>query len=623
MKNTLITFFLMILISPFFAQTPAFPGAEGTGRFTTGGRGGTVYYVTNLTDVNSGNSNTREGSLRWCLNQTGIKTILFKVSGTIFLTSNLSISKPNVTIAGQSAPGDGICIAGFPVTVSADNVIIRFVRFRMGDKLAISADGADALGGRGAQNIMIDHCSMSWSTDECVSFYGNQNSTIQWCLISESLRLSKHSKGPHGYGGIWGGKNASFHHNLLAHHDSRTPRFGPYVHTQLEETTDMRNCVIYNWAGNGCYGGEGMKINIINNFYKPGPATPTGYKRGRIYAVDKKTGLSSGDDFYPINNMWGTFYVSGNVIDESTSTTTSDKSVCINATNDNWNYGVYNQIASSYGVTTEEKAAMKSDVPVFDPGKITLHTAQNAYEKVVAYAGASLVRDTLDKRIINETINGTATYKGLSEYNGLGTITYPAGTVINGETFTVATTIDWKSTSYPKWGIIDSEEDIKPINASPDWSPWPTLNQSTMSIDSNIDGIPDNWLETNYPEKTATDLNDEGYTYLEVYLNSIVENIISEQNKDAIITGVNDSKNNMIEPSVYISQVTKRITINSEELIDKVQVFNITGMLVQSKDENCSSCEIDGSSFVNDIYFLKITFKKKSYSFVKKIIIHN
>ncbi|HQI43666.1 MAG TPA: pectate lyase, partial [Dysgonamonadaceae bacterium] len=258
----------------------AFPGAEGFGRYTTGGRGGEVYYVTTLEDDND------EGTLRYAIAQKGPRTIIFNVAGTIFLKSNLRITNGDITIAGQSAPGKGICIAGGPVTLNSNNIIIRYLRFRVGDKTEGQPDG---LGGSQNKNVIIDHCSISWSVDECCSIYGGENLTVQWCMITESLRTAGHSKGKHGYGAIWGGSKASFHHNLLAHHESRVPRLGPHVSTQEREYVDMRNNVFYNWAGAGCYGGEGMKVNIVNNYYKPGPATPKNKISYRIAAIGVRT----------------------------------------------------------------------------------------------------------------------------------------------------------------------------------------------------------------------------------------------------------------------------------------------------------------------------------------------
>jgi len=175
------------------------------------------------------------------------------------------------------------CIAGGTVVVDADNVIIRYMRFRLGDLNTGGnlSDGSDTIWGRYHKDIILDHCSMSWSIDECASFYANQNFTMQWCILSESLRRSLHDKGSHGYGGIWGGRNASFHHNLLASHDSRNPRFDhPLLYLpnvaldDFRGVVDFRNNVIYNWGSNSTYGGEGGRFNMVANYYKPGPATP-------------------------------------------------------------------------------------------------------------------------------------------------------------------------------------------------------------------------------------------------------------------------------------------------------------------------------------------------------------
>ena len=247
----------------FHRNLVSFPGAEGHGKYTTGGRGGKVYRVTTLED------NESQGSFRYAVNQKGARTIVFDVAGTIYLKSDLDIKNGDLTIAGQTSPG-GICIADYGVTIKADNVIVRFLRFRPGDK---SLGEPDGLGSMDRKNIMVDHCSVSWSVDECLSIYGNKFQTVQWCMVYQALRVSVHEKGTHCYGGNWGGEYATFHHNLISHCESRTPRLGPRASTQTNEKVDMRNNVFYNWAGNGCYGGEGMNVNIVNNYYKPGPAT--------------------------------------------------------------------------------------------------------------------------------------------------------------------------------------------------------------------------------------------------------------------------------------------------------------------------------------------------------------
>ncbi|MFA5210125.1 MAG: pectate lyase, partial [Proteiniphilum sp.] len=297
--------------TPVTEAALAFPGARGGGIYTSGGRGGKVIRVTTLED------HGLPGSLRHAVNQPGARIVLFDVSGTIRLRSELKITQGNLTLAGQSAPGGGITLADYPVEIQADNMIVRYLRFRMGDK-KVTAD-KDAFGARNRKNLIIDHCSMSWSTDECASFYDNENFTLQWSILSESLRLSVHEKGSHGYGGIWGGVNASFLCNLLIHHDSRTPRFcgSRYSNRPDRESVDFRNNLLYNWGANNAYGAEGGSYNLVNNYYKPGPASSN---RGRLlqpYADDGKNAQPKGTH--------GRFYLSGNQVEGNNSVTVNNR----------------------------------------------------------------------------------------------------------------------------------------------------------------------------------------------------------------------------------------------------------------------------------------------------------
>ena len=470
-------------------KTPAFPGAEGFGRYVTGGRGGKVYHVTNLNDAG-------EGSLRWALDQNGAKTIVFDVSGTIHLKSTLSISKGNVTIAGQTAPGDGICVADYPVQIKTNNVIVRYMRFRLGNKnvKVNGADGWDGFGGFDQSDIIVDHCSVSWSIDECLSIYGNKNTTVQWCLVAQSLQDAGHSKGSHGYGGNWGGSGASFHHNLMAHHESRVPRLGPRYTTQLDERMDMRNNVFYNYCGNGCYGGEAMNVNIVNNYYKPGPGTAqiSTTKQERIAGLGIRTEsyITSYPDYAPTLHVWGKYFVEGNVNPKYNA-----------VTNDNWQYGIYNQINASNndGLYNEEvKDSIRLSQPI-DFVVTTTHSAEQAYEKVLAYAGASLHRDTFDDLMVTDTREGLATYTGAGNHKG----------------------------------IIDSQEDNRPADAGDDWSAWPTLASAPAPADTDRDGMPDDWetangLNPNDASDGAATASD-GYTNLEHYLNAIVAGITDAQ----------------------------------------------------------------------------------------------
>lgn len=567
---------------------PAFPGAEGFGRYTTGGRGGAVYHVTKLDDDGS------EGSFRWACNKSGVRTIVFDVSGTIYLKSALQLKKGNVTIAGQTAPGDGICIADYPFTIDSDNVIIRFMRFRLGNRHVDKHEG-DGLGGMDRKNIIVDHCSISWSIDECLSVYGSKNITLQWNIVSQSLKKSGHSKGNHGYGGNWGGSGATYHHNLLAHHDSRVPRLGPRPGTQKDERMDMRNNVMYNWGGNGCYGGEGMTVNIAYNYYKPGPTTlkrtkamqyrlaapgirtvdyclnkaaiAAYYKTATGTAVTKNdvSGSSDGtnnyveisgtkykidmttnkidvggkqvtvswNDWKPMLHVWGKFYAEGNY---------NPKSADMNK--DNFKYGIANQIdKSGNDKTYPGDNAIKLTVPMDFEG-VTTHTAQDAYEKVLAYAGASLHRDWVDEQMVNDTRKGIATSTG------------------SGNT----------------GGIINSQNDNKPAGAAADWSPWPDLvTDTSISVaDTDGDGIPDYWEDANGLDKNnAADGNltdAEGYTNLERYMNSLVADIMAKENEGGkFLSGTQtyDDATGIADATIYNKVADGRI-------------YNLQGMLVEN-----------------------------------------
>ena len=447
------------------SSVPAFPGADGGGKFATGGRGGVVVHVTTLEDERDKTTGQPAlGTLRKALQMDGTRTVVFDVSGTINLRSQLEITGGNLTIAGQTAPGDGICIAGYPVVVKASNVIIRFLRFRMGDQNKVEGD---ALSINDHRNIIIDHCSFSWSTDECVSCYGNTDFTLQYCFITESLRRSVHVKGNHGYGGIWGGTNATFHHNLLAHHDSRNPRFDhSYVNNKCFGPVDYVNNVVYNWGGNSTYGGEGYtqarQINMVKNYYKYGPATS---KKNRL--VDPTISCSYCSDGHTL--IPGKFFLSGNYMFGSDAVTSN-----------NWEGStVKTDAVKAEQCWTEGLTVLANE-----------QSAEQASETVLAKAGCSLRRDAVDTRIVTEVREGKYTYKGS-----------------NGSTN----------------GLIDSPDDVKG---------YPKLQeeQRPENYDTDRDGMPDEWEEANGLDKNSSldgknNTLDKEYTNLEVYLNSLVQDL--------------------------------------------------------------------------------------------------
>lgn len=441
-------------------ETPlSFPGAEGFGKNTTGGRGGKVFIVDNLNDRGP-------GSFREAAEAKLKRIIVFAVSGTIHLETKLGI-RGDATIAGQTAPGDGICLADNSVSLAGDNIIVRYLRFRMGDKyqkggMVDGNGGDDAFGGVKRKNIIIDHCSMSWSTDEVCSVYAGDSTTLQWNMIYEPLNYSYHFETGdkdyehHGYGGIWGGLHLTAHHNLFAHCNNRLPRFNGIRHTPTE-FVDYRNNVLYNWGGNNIYAGEGGTYNIVNNYYKYGPNTSKNV-RFRICNPGRNETLP-----------FGKWFVGGNYVDGAK-----------DVTNNNW-LGV--QMGNNG--TEEDKRNTVAD-KAFDAVAINMETAEDAFRSVLKYAGASYRRDTLDARIINDVRNRTG---GFIDVQG----GYPHGTAYD-----------------------------QTLNA------WPVLNGGVVPADTDKDGMPDEWekkngLDSNNATDAAQNKLHSVYTNIEVYINGLVK----------------------------------------------------------------------------------------------------
>ncbi|WP_438444164.1 pectinesterase family protein [Gorillibacterium sp. sgz5001074] len=405
--------------------TPAFPGAEGGGKYVTGGRGGEVYEVTTLADAGP-------GSLREGVTQSN-KTIVFRVGGTIHLQSPLKITGSNLTIAGQTAPGEGITVSDYATYFEADNLILRYMRFRLGDRFP-SED--DAFGGRYRKNIIVDHCSFSWSVDEVLSMYVNENTTAQWNLATESMLMTTHQKGRHGYAGIWGGNNATFHHNLLAHNVSRNPRLAGSPNFP----TDVYNNIIYNWGFFSSYGGEQGSYNLRNNYYKFGPNTYRSVRDTLFLDVSAETRLFIGGNY-----MFGSSEV----------------------TADNWK-----------GAGGLANPASKLSSPVAMPQPASPEPAVEAYEQVLAHAGATLPRrDAIDARIVQEVRSGTGRH----------------------------------------------------INSPKEVGGYLEFTQTASALaDDDHDGMPNEWETANaLNPNEASDRNGiqpSGYTNLEVYLNSMTGN---------------------------------------------------------------------------------------------------
>jgi pectate lyase len=465
------------------ARQVAFPGAEGFGKWTTGGTRLPpeltrpipirVLRVTSLADSGL-------GTLREAVAASGPRVVIFDVAGNIKLKTPLRIESGNITIAGQTAPAPGICVSGHPFGVNADNVVIRFMRFRLGDENAVEADAFGITPGR--RNVIVDHCSMSWGVDETFSVYGVSDVTVQWCYITESLYESVHDKGRHGYGSIWGGNGVSFHHNLFAHHTSRSPRFnGGRYNPAVRELVDFRNNVVYNWGFNSSYGGEsGAMINMVNNYYKYGPATQTS-KRFRIVEPSADRDMS-GTVFTDANGQpyhTGRWFVSGNYVYGNTPISAN-----------NWAGGVQGDFAQDPNIRAEG-AFVVEPVPT--------QAAADAFESVLTFGGVRLPgRDALDLRIANEVRHGDALFGGV-----YGNFT----------------------------GIIDTPSDVGGYpEYSSDFEPLP---------DRDDDGIPDVWevangMDPDDPEDAHL-IQEDGYTNFEHYLNALAAPALPNEEGDDLM----------------------------------------------------------------------------------------
>jgi len=341
------------------AQVPAFPGAEGFGMYAIGGRGGVVYEVTNLND-------SGPGSLRAACEAKGPRTVVFRVSGTIVVKSRMNINNPYITIAGQTSPGDGICLRDEAMMIKSHDVVIRNMRFRIGDTTKGHGTGDSIDIWRGSDRVILDHCSISWGTDECGSFYGNTNVTVQWCMIGEGLY-------GHSCGGLWG-PDSSYHHNLIYSNGTRNPKF---AYSRPDTVSDFRNNVIYNWGYQSSIAGKGDNINIVNNYYKYGPGrdanSPLSYK---IVGI-----VDSANLFVAGNYVWGFPRV----------------------TADNWAGGVQGGVYD------------RSNKP-FKAPPITMQSAEEAFELVLANGGAIRPkRDSVDERVVHQTRTRTYTFASKKE----------------------------------------------------------------------------------------------------------------------------------------------------------------------------------------------------------------
>jgi hypothetical protein len=583
------------LATDLYAQTLAFPSARGYGRFASGGRGGVVVEVTNLQDYNPSTESPVPGSFRWAFTQgkDSVKnrfgqwtywyrpmTVVFRVGGVIDLKADFTLNRDSVTIAGHTALGNGICFKRSTIKLSGrSNLIVRHIKSRPGDD---SGEETSALRLENGGNFIIDHCSLSWGIEETTHFSSAKNFTVQWCIVSEGLYSSIHKKGDRGYAAQWGGQYASYHHNLLAHNQSRSPRINGANSNDVYALVDYRNNVNYNWGSSGaCYGGEwevgGGKgyahTNFVNSYNQPGPGTASSwYFAAPSYA---RSGVTP--------DGYGAWYFNGNTMKGSES-----------ITNDNWLGVNTSDVGGKANIYSSSEFVM-SDGTLENYDAYT-ETAGDAYQSVMSRVGATYpARDGIDSRIIAEMKGEIPIQRSAHLVDGVST--------------------------NPKRGltsgIIDTPWNLKPANAADDWDPWysyyPTIDSSNAPIDSDHDGMPDEWevangLNPNDPKDRNLKASS-GYTALEVYLNSLVGEIIPWDGSSSI--------DNLSEiDTVLISNRNNILTISSSQPVVRAYIFDVLGKQVISTNET----SIDTGRLPKGTYLLQVvtsSYGKKAFKFYR------
>lgn len=511
----------------------SFPGAEGYGRFTTGGRavdgrGSKVYYVTRLDDC--ADDNLVEGTFRWAVKSGDDtpRTVLFKVSGTIYLTSRLSGLKPNLTIAGQTAPGGGICIGGHQMKLPS-NSIVRHIRFRAGDLPNKSMSELDV---ENVNNVILDHCTFAWSMEENLTMYDCDYTTVQWCIFEEPLYNSRNSKGARAYGAQWGGEHGTMHHCLFAHCVSRSPRFNGVRSSVNDRHVDAEfiNNVIFNWGThNSVYGGEcstGVegdynRTYMINNYYKPGPLTKDGTSYARHFVT------ATGENI----NQLGEWYLSGNKFETGSKWARNDnrwKDEVLEKVNADNYYGFLDTSnkreraiamwSAGYTQDIYDQKLLKSLPAGYELTIKNYDTADEAYDKVVKQAGASLPRyDENDTRVLMEAAGEIDPQFGGERGAKLGVIDSPTDITLQDH--------DVLAALY----MGDDPKDDKEI----DVTFFPRLQGDSFDaqvLDTDGDGLPDAYetevgLNPNDP-KDGQALAESGYSNLELFLNGVADGTI-------------------------------------------------------------------------------------------------